>query len=39
MTLLVILALLAILMVALGVSNRRAQARELERRTAELAPV
>ncbi len=34
-----ILALLAILMVALGVSNRRAQARELTRRAAELEPV
>jgi hypothetical protein len=39
MELLVILALLAILMVALGVSNRRAQARELVRRSAELEPV
>jgi hypothetical protein len=39
MELLVILALLGVLMVALGVSNRRAQARELERRTAELEPV
>lgn len=39
MELLVIMALLAILMVALGVSNRRAQARELERRSAELEPV
>jgi len=39
MELLVILALLAVLMVALGVSNRRAQSRELARRSAELEPV
>lgn len=39
MTLLVVLALLAVLVVALGVSSRRAQARAAERRAAELEPV
>ena len=37
--LLVILALIGLVVVLVGVSNRRSQARELERRTAELEPV
>lgn len=39
MELLVILALLAVLLVAVGASSRSKQRRELERREAELAPV
>jgi hypothetical protein len=39
MELLVILAVLAAVVVVVGVANRRAQARDLERRAAELEPV
>ncbi|GAB3258965.1 hypothetical protein [Nocardioides dilutus] len=39
MELLVILAVLAAVVVVVGVANRRTQARELERRAAELEPV